>query len=99
VGFFGKTGGLPFSPRQNFIPDGAFFQISPGVYICLRKRGPVPHSHPLKAGICGLWDAWKIRNWGFIPSRIIMTFGATTISAIYKDRWQIELFSRAIKRI
>jgi hypothetical protein len=27
-----------------------------------------------------------------------MTFGATTISAIYKDRWQIELFFKAIKQ-
>ena len=25
-------------------------------------------------------------------------FGATTISAIYKDRWQIELFFKAIKQ-
>ncbi len=24
-----------------------------------------------------------------------MTFGATTIAAIYKDRWQIEIFSRS----
>ena len=27
-----------------------------------------------------------------------MTFGATTISAIYKDRWQIELFFKALKQ-
>ncbi|MBU0992290.1 MAG: transposase [Proteobacteria bacterium] len=27
-----------------------------------------------------------------------MEFGATTISAIYKDRWQIELFFKAIKQ-
>ena len=27
-----------------------------------------------------------------------MTFGATTIAAIYKDRWQIELFFKAIKQ-
>ncbi|WP_254782013.1 transposase [Desulfoluna spongiiphila] len=26
------------------------------------------------------------------------TFGATTIAAIYKDRWQIELFFKAIKQ-
>jgi hypothetical protein len=27
-----------------------------------------------------------------------MRFGATTISAIYKDRWQIELFFKALKQ-
>jgi IS4 transposase len=27
-----------------------------------------------------------------------LTFGATTISAIYKDRWQIELFFNALKQ-
>ena len=27
-----------------------------------------------------------------------LTFGATTISAIYKDRWQIELFFKALKQ-
>jgi len=27
-----------------------------------------------------------------------LVFGATTIAAIYKDRWQIELFFKAIKQ-
>ena len=27
-----------------------------------------------------------------------MDFGATTMSAIYKDRWQIELFFKALKQ-
>ncbi len=27
-----------------------------------------------------------------------LTFGATTVSAIYKDRWQIEIFFKAIKQ-
>lgn len=27
-----------------------------------------------------------------------MTFGSTTISAIYKDRWQIEIFFKTIKQ-
>jgi IS4 transposase len=27
-----------------------------------------------------------------------MTFGATTIAAIYKDRWQIEVFFKTIKQ-
>jgi len=43
-----------------------------------------------------VWDAEKQRE------IILLTnhdkFGATTISAIYKDRWQIELFFKAIKQ-
>jgi IS4 transposase len=27
-----------------------------------------------------------------------LTFGVTTIAAIYKDRWQIELFFKALKQ-
>jgi len=27
-----------------------------------------------------------------------MTFGATTVAAIYKDRWQIEIFFKTIKQ-
>jgi IS4 transposase len=27
-----------------------------------------------------------------------LTFGATTIAAIYKDRWQVELFFKALKQ-
>ncbi len=27
-----------------------------------------------------------------------MTFGSTTIAAIYKDRWQIEIFFKTIKQ-
>jgi IS4 transposase len=29
----------------------------------------------------------------------LMEFGPTTITAIYKDRWEIELFFEALKRI
>ena len=27
-----------------------------------------------------------------------LAFGATTVAAIYKDRWQIELFFKALKQ-
>jgi IS4 transposase len=32
----------------------------------------------------------------FLTNRL--TFGATTIAAIYQDRWQIELFFKALKQ-
>lgn len=42
------------------------------------------------------WDAEKQESIVLITNH--MTFGATTIAAIYKDRWQIEVFFKAIKQ-
>jgi hypothetical protein len=43
-----------------------------------------------------VWDAEKQREIILLTNHY--QFGATTISAIYKDRWQIELFFKAIKQ-
>jgi len=43
-----------------------------------------------------VWDAEKQRDITLLTNHY--KFGATTISAIYKDRWQIELFFKAIKQ-
>ena len=43
-----------------------------------------------------VWDAENERQIVLLTNH--MTFGATTISAIYKDRWQIELFFKALKQ-
>lgn len=43
-----------------------------------------------------VWDEEKQRTFVFLTNHL--TFGATTIAAIYKDRWQIELFFKAIKQ-
>ncbi len=43
-----------------------------------------------------VWDARKQREITLLTNHY--KFGATTISAIYKDRWQIELFFKAIKQ-
>lgn len=43
-----------------------------------------------------VWDAEKQREIILLTNH--HKFGATTISAIYKDRWQIELFFKAIKQ-
>jgi len=43
-----------------------------------------------------VWDAKKQREIILLTNHY--NFGATTISAIYKDRWQIELFFKAIKQ-
>jgi hypothetical protein len=43
-----------------------------------------------------VWDATKQESIVLITNH--MTFGATTIAAIYKNRWQIEVFFKTIKQ-
>ena len=43
-----------------------------------------------------VWDKEKEREIVLLTNHL--EFGATTISAIYKDRWQIELFFKALKQ-
>lgn len=43
-----------------------------------------------------VWDEDKNREIELLTNHL--DFGATTISAIYKDRWQIELFFKALKQ-
>jgi IS4 transposase len=43
-----------------------------------------------------IWDAEKEEAIVFLSN--LLAFGATTIAAIYKDRWQIELFFKALKQ-
>jgi hypothetical protein len=43
-----------------------------------------------------VWDAENAREIVLLTNHL--EFGATTVSAIYKDRWQIELFFKALKQ-
>ena len=43
-----------------------------------------------------IWDPDKERTFVFLTNHL--EFGATTIAAIYKDRWKVELFFKAIKQ-
>jgi len=43
-----------------------------------------------------IWDAEKKRQLVFLTNQL--QFGPTTIAAIYKDRWEIELFFKALKQ-
>ncbi len=43
-----------------------------------------------------IWDEEKQRSFTFLTNHL--QFAATTISAIYKDRWKVELFFKAIKQ-
>lgn len=55
-----------------------------------RKKCP----HPLRRIV--FWDAENQREFVFLTNH--MTFGATTIASIYKDRWEIELFFKTLKQ-
>ena len=46
--------------------------------------------------IVEIWDEEKERTFTFLTNN--REFAATTIAAIYKDRWQVELFFKAIKQ-
>jgi hypothetical protein len=43
-----------------------------------------------------IWDREKQESIVFLSN--LLAFGATTIAAIYKDRWQVELFFKALKQ-
>lgn len=43
-----------------------------------------------------VWDEDQQRTLVFLTNHL--TFGATTIAAIYKDRWKVELFFKALKQ-
>jgi IS4 transposase len=43
-----------------------------------------------------IWDKQKEESIVFLTN--LLAFGATTIAAIYKDRWQVELFFKALKQ-
>jgi Domain of unknown function (DUF4372)/Transposase DDE domain len=44
-----------------------------------------------------IWDAEKEEAIVFLSN--LLAFGATTIAAIYKDRWEVELFFKALKQL
>ena len=46
--------------------------------------------------IVEVWDKESQRSFTFLTNNT--DFSATTIAAIYKDRWQVELFFKAIKQ-
>jgi hypothetical protein len=50
--------------------------------------------HPLRRVV--VWDAENEREIVLLTN--LMDFGSTTIAAVYKDRWEIELFFKALKQ-
>jgi hypothetical protein len=63
----------------------------------IRLTGPrAKNGYPHELRRIVVWDAEGEREIVLLTNHL--EFGATTISAIYKDRWQIELFFKAIKQ-
>lgn len=61
----------------------------------IRLTGPrAPHDLRLRRIV--VWDEEKQESLVFFTNH--MTFGATTIAAIYKERWAIELFFKELKQ-
>jgi hypothetical protein len=62
----------------------------------IRLTGDAGASCPSLLRVVIVWDAENDRYIELLTNHL--DFGATTISAIYKDRWQIELFFKALKQ-
>lgn len=63
----------------------------------IRLTGPKAQKHcPQAMRKVAVWDTENEQQIILLTS--YFKFGATTISAIYKDRWQIELFFKALKQ-
>jgi IS4 transposase len=59
-------------------------------------RLAVKDEDPLLFRRVEIWDAEKEEAIVFLSN--LLAFGATTIAAIYKDRWEVELFFKALKQ-
>ncbi len=63
----------------------------------IRYTGPITKTkcpHPMRRVV--VWDSENEREIVLLTNHL--DFGATTIAAIYKDRWEIELFFKALKQ-
>ena len=77
---------LPVPKNRNIISD----QIIRLTGINTKKK------YPYALRRVAVWDEENAREIVLLTNHL--EFGATTISAIYKDRWQIELFFKALKQ-
>src|SRR5437764_12460137 len=66
-----------------------------GQIICFPRLGR-ESEEPVLFRRVEIWDAEKQESMVFLSN--LLAFGATTIAAIYKDRWKVELFFKALKQ-
>lgn len=80
------VGAYPIPENRNILSDQIIYFTGP------KAREDCPHQ--MRRVV--VWDPKEMREIVLLTNHL--EFGATTISAIYKDRWQIELFFKAIKQ-
>jgi IS4 transposase len=77
----------PFSPERSAVQRDEVIRLTG---VAAETKCP----HDLRR--VEVYDPEKNETLVFLTNQL--TFGATTIGAIYKDRWQIELFFKALKQ-
>jgi hypothetical protein len=77
---------LEVSKDRNVVSDQIIY------FPRLRREG----EEPVLFRRVEIWDDKKQESIVFLTN--LLAFGATTIAAIYKDRWQVELFFKALKQ-
>lgn len=68
--------------------------LSDEIILLTGRRAPGKCPYPLRRIV--VWDPENERTIVLLTNHL--DFGATTISAIYKDRWQIEIFFKTLKQ-
>jgi hypothetical protein len=77
---------LPPPPTSNLLLDQ--------IIRCTSKKAQQTFKHPLRRVV--VWDEVHAREIVLLTNHF--DFAATTIANIYKDRWEIELFFKALKQ-
>ena len=79
--------------RKRFVPHGRNILADEEIVLA----GPITSQQcPHRLRRIVVWDAENEREIALLTNHL--DFGATTISRIYKERWQIELFFKALKQ-
>ncbi len=96
----GKTSDIKVARRMRFEP-GTVLAIDRGYidydwFVDLTRQGVYFVSRLKRNAVVEVWDPEKETSIVFLTNHL--DFGATTIAAIYKDRWSVELFFKALKQ-
>jgi len=63
----------------------------------IQLRASLQRSYSMQLRVVTLWDEEKQEEFQFLTNHL--QFGATTITRIYKERWQIEIFFKTLKQL
>jgi hypothetical protein len=63
----------------------------------IQLRASLQRNSSMQLRVVTMWDEKKQEEFQFLTNHL--QFGATTITRIYKERWQIEIFFKALKQL